>query len=601
MPCVINLNGGNNVCTYGEVNLNSEYDISDDLLNFTLEPFKHESALLNNCVVVQQHSSPENNIVSNATSSHRSFQLDSTVHSSMNSTYPGAPLSSSSPSSASSSPEYFVTRNDAIVEPDTSIDDRCTERSNYVGVVPCLSNSASRDSTSSDSVDEFRNPNVGRFQYVLCAATSVAMKLNEESLTYLNQGQPYEIKLKKLGDLASCKGKVFKSVIRILFHDRRLRYIEREQMNAWQLSRPGDRLIEIDKPLSYGLLDTIEDPKHINSVQLLWDPTKEVGVFIKVNCISTEFTAKKHGGEKGVSFRLHIETYIDGHQNPRSLHSGSCQIKVFKLKGADRKHKQDREKVMKKPLMDREKYQQSYDCTVFTEAWLNETLPSPVLTTAAVSSAAPSIGFKETDRINGITTHISEHDKNPLNGQDVASSNSVSSNNIMLTTESSSVDIQQWLRLNRFGEHSQKFENFTAADMFNLSKKDYINLCGLSDGIRLYNTLPILPRLTLYINVVDSSDDYYPVYLKSLTCQELTNNIAPLAGLHPSQVHSVYILGPHGCKIIVTDSFVHNIKDETFFTLKLISDGEGNQSYNVLLKIVTTSSVTIPISQQSVA
>lgn len=40
---------------------------------------------------------------------------------------------------------------------------------------------------------------------------------------------------------------------------------------------------------------------------------------------------------------------------------------VFQLKGADRKHKQDREKVMKKPLMDREKYQQSYDCTVFTE------------------------------------------------------------------------------------------------------------------------------------------------------------------------------------------------------------------------------------------
>lgn len=57
-------------------------------------------------------------------------------------------------------------------------------------------------------------------------------------------------------------------------------------MNAWQLSRPGDRLIEIDKPLSYGLLDTIEDPKHINSVQLLWDPTKEVGVFIKVNDFS---------------------------------------------------------------------------------------------------------------------------------------------------------------------------------------------------------------------------------------------------------------------------------------------------------------------------
>lgn len=40
-----------------------------------------------------------------------------------------------------------------------------------------------------------------RFQYILGAATSVATKVNEESLSYLNQGQSYEIKVKKLGDL----------------------------------------------------------------------------------------------------------------------------------------------------------------------------------------------------------------------------------------------------------------------------------------------------------------------------------------------------------------------------------------------------------------
>ncbi|MPC62386.1 Alpha-globin transcription factor CP2 [Portunus trituberculatus] len=40
-----------------------------------------------------------------------------------------------------------------------------------------------------------------RFQYILGAATSVATKVSEESLSYLNQGQPYEVKVKKLGDL----------------------------------------------------------------------------------------------------------------------------------------------------------------------------------------------------------------------------------------------------------------------------------------------------------------------------------------------------------------------------------------------------------------
>lgn len=49
-----------------------------------------------------------------------------------------------------------------------------------------------------------------RFQYVLAAATSIATKNNEETITYLNQGQSYEIKLKKLGDLTAYRGKILK-------------------------------------------------------------------------------------------------------------------------------------------------------------------------------------------------------------------------------------------------------------------------------------------------------------------------------------------------------------------------------------------------------
>ena len=50
----------------------------------------------------------------------------------------------------------------------------------------------------------------GRFQYVLNAATSIATKVNEETLTYLNQGQSYEIRIKKLGDLTSCSDAIFR-------------------------------------------------------------------------------------------------------------------------------------------------------------------------------------------------------------------------------------------------------------------------------------------------------------------------------------------------------------------------------------------------------
>jgi transcription factor CP2-like protein len=168
-----------------------------------------------------------------------------------------------------------------------------------------------------------------RFQYVLAAATSIATKSNEETLTYLNQGQSYEIKLKKLGDLSSCRGKMMKSVVKICFHERRLQYMEREQMHIWQSSRPGERILDIDIPLSYGLIH-VNQTSLLNTAEIHWDPMKEVGVYIKVNCISTEFTPKKHGGEKGVPFRIQIETYFESASEVpvKPLHAAACQIKV---------------------------------------------------------------------------------------------------------------------------------------------------------------------------------------------------------------------------------------------------------------------------------
>ncbi len=41
------------------------------------------------------------------------------------------------------------------------------------------------------------NPSFNKFQYVLIAPTSPAVKINEDTLTYLNQGQNYELKLSR--------------------------------------------------------------------------------------------------------------------------------------------------------------------------------------------------------------------------------------------------------------------------------------------------------------------------------------------------------------------------------------------------------------------
>ena len=73
------------------------------------------------------------------------------------------------------------------------------------------------------------------------------------------------------------------------------------------------------------------DKSLLSSAEFIWDPTKETGVYVRVNCISTEFTAKKHGGEKGVPFRIQVETYSHNEEESELLHCASCQIKVFKV------------------------------------------------------------------------------------------------------------------------------------------------------------------------------------------------------------------------------------------------------------------------------
>ena len=87
-----------------------------------------------------------------------------------------------------------------------------------------------------------------------------------------------------------------------------------------------------------GLLDVKIDAHRLNCVEFVWDPRHhvETKVAVKIHCISTEFTAKKHGGEKGVPFRIQVETYTHSASAasddvPVLLHCASCQVKVFKV------------------------------------------------------------------------------------------------------------------------------------------------------------------------------------------------------------------------------------------------------------------------------
>nr|XP_031541925.1 transcription factor CP2-like protein 1 isoform X1 [Vicugna pacos] len=415
------------------------------------------------------------------------------------------------------------------------------------------------------------------FQYVLCAATSPAVKQQEETLTYLNQGQSYEVRMlcnTKLGYAT----RLLKSVVRVVFHDRRLQYTEQQQLDGWRWSRPGDRILDIDVPLSVGVMEPQVLPSQLNTVEFYWDPTKRTSLFLQVHCISTEFTPRKKGGEKGVPFRLQIDTFkpSDKELPPEHLHSAGCLIKVFKPKGADRKLKTDREKIEKQPLHERDKYQTACESTVFMECtpWPEPSLgPHPPLSPLALTSPH-SCKLLSPERLCSSPPFTVDTSRgSPARD---------------LNPGASILETQQWLHLHRFSNYCRMLANFTGTDLLKLTRQDLIQICGAADGIRLFNTLrarPIRHRLTLYVarevsrqeNEVPKNPDsgfYQEISLDELSAVELMGKLAEFLALPANQIHRLFHQGPGGILILLSDQVIQNLKDESYF-VAVVKKGRG--------------------------
>ena len=118
------------------------------------------------------------------------------------------------------------------------------------------------------------NPLFNTFQFVLMAPTSPAVKINEDSLTYLNQGQNYELKFCKIQPKRECFDPIIQnefdplkkpvvnksnimnhrfiylSVIRLCFWERKLQEIEQHEIKEVFLNCECKSFILILKCLS---------------------------------------------------------------------------------------------------------------------------------------------------------------------------------------------------------------------------------------------------------------------------------------------------------------------------------------------------------------
>uniref|UniRef100_A0A668SXL1 Upstream-binding protein 1 n=1 Tax=Oreochromis aureus TaxID=47969 RepID=A0A668SXL1_OREAU len=459
--------------------------------------------------------------------------------------------------------------------------------------------------------NETKNP---PFQYVLCAATSPAVKLHDETLTYLNQGQSYEVRMldnRKPGELPELNNKMVKSIVRVVFHDRRLQYTEHQQLEGWKWNRPGDRLLDIDIPMSVGIVEPKTHPSQLNAAEFLWDLNKRTSVFVQVHCISTEFTPRKHGGEKGVPFRIQFDTFAlgDSGDYTEHLHSASCQIKVFKPKGADRKQKTDREKMEKRTAQEKEKYQPSYDTTILSETRLEpiiedagdhelkksskRTLPadcgdslakrgscSPWPDNAYTSTnQAATLSFASTPLSTYTTSSVLDSDSSSPNHQaDPGTRCFLTPVTSFLSPTASIQDTQKWLLKNRFSSYTRLFSNFSGSDLLKLTRDDLVQICGPADGIRLFNALKsrsVRPRLTVYVCKESLQESplldrhstnengehclssglhvYHALYLEELTAAELIRKMACVCSIPLGTINQVYRQGPTGIHILLSD------------------------------------------------
>ncbi|KAF3833837.1 hypothetical protein F7725_025041 [Dissostichus mawsoni] len=383
-----------------------------------------------------------------------------------------------------------------------------------------------------------------------------------------HSSQSYEVRMldnRKQDELPEINNKMVKSIVRVVFHDRRLQYTEHQQLEGWKWNRPGDRLLDIDIPMSVGIVEPKTHPSQLNAAEFLWDLNKRASVLcscllchllplnfhinhmfvLQVHCISTEFTPRKHGGEKGVPFRIQFDTFAQGEGGEyiEHLHSASCQIKVFKPKGADRKQKTDREKMEKRSPHEKEKYQSSYDTTILSETRLEpiiedagdhelkksskRTLPadcgdslakrgscSPWPDNAYVSpnqAATPS--FTSTPLSTYTTSSVPDSESSSPNHQ--ADPGSHGNSEVILhptqlfelvekqlSPTASIQDAQKWLLKNRFNSYTRLFSHFSGSDLLKLTRDDLVQICGPADGIRLFNALKsrsVRPRLTVYV------------------------------------------------------------------------------------------------------
>lgn len=140
--------------------------------------------------------------------------------------------------------------------------------------------------------------------------------------------------------------------------------------------------------------------------------------------------------------------------------------------------------------------------------------------------------------------------------------------------------VREWLLANRFEKHFSLFQMFNSNDILNLSREDLIQICGLTDGIRLFNALHTKvthPKITIYLAFETSL--FRAVYLGSHKLDEFREKLLRMVcennsnydySVLAAKLKNVLMIGPKkDIKVLVTEDVISNLEKESMYVLQI--------------------------------
>ena len=391
-----------------------------------------------------------------------------------------------------------------------------------------------------------------RFSVMVEAPTSIAQRLEEDTLTYLNKGQLYTISFEANQNAVFSEKKdgasdadlyLAKSVIHLIFHNEKEQQNEKENWRYWrsQQSKPSCRAFNVDKQTAAGMLDYEE--LAFNCVSFVWDTREGAKVPISLNCLSTDFSAQK--GVRGIPLRIQVDTYDDldsGYYEAIPVHRCFSQVKVFRDKGAERKNKDEAKTAEKRIIKLLKHHEMKYGDT--------QGFKSPFCTPSAWTkmTGTTPLGIKPALLDSYLNDEGEEEQRD---GEDLHS--------IKQESESSRSFAQA------VSEANEEFENL---DM-EVQK-------GRKNARRARSVL------TIYVKT-EEEKVYNPIHLHEMTVEDLKIRVGAKYEIPPDMIKNVYKRTKKGITVRLDDKVVELFGDEDDFIINLEFDNqEGTCSLSLL-------------------